>query len=278
MLYAEVIGDPIEQSRSPLIHKFWLEQSGLTGDHRRTRVTGEDLAGYFRNRRSDPDWRGCNVTIPHKEKVLAHLDELEPRAAAIGAVNCVVRSARGLIGYNTDIDGIAEALDDVDLEGRKAAMIGGGGAARAAVAYLASRRAGEVAILVRDPEKAEPLRALAAGTSCEIARLDSAEAMIGGAAVIINASPLGMEGCPAMPAELLAAATRHAAAATLFDMVYKPVATPFLAGGRQAGGRTVDGLTMLVGQARKAFELFFGEPPPHVDAALRDLLTTSAVN
>jgi shikimate dehydrogenase len=278
MLYAEVIGDPIEQSRSPLIHKFWLEQAGLTGDYRRTRVPGEELAGYFRDRRSDPDWRGCNVTIPHKENVLAHLDELEPRAAAIGAVNCVVRSARGLVGYNSDIDGIAEALDDAVLEGRKVAMIGGGGAARAAVAYLASRRVGEVAILVRDPKKAEPLRALAAGTSCEIARLESADAMFERAVVMINASPLGMKGCPGMPAELLAAASRHAAAATLFDMVYEPVATPFLGGGRRAGGRTVDGLTMLVGQARKAFELFFGEPPPRVDAALRDLLTTSAVN
>jgi shikimate dehydrogenase len=274
MRYAEVIGDPIEQSRSPLIHKFWLEQSGLTGDYRRTRVPGEELAGYFRDRRSDPDWRGCNVTIPHKENVLAHLDELEPHAAAIGAVNCVVRSARGLIGYNTDIDGIAEALDDVVLEGRKVAMIGGGGAARAAVACLASRRVGEVAILVRDPKKAEALRSLAAGTSCEIAHLESAEAMFDGAVVMINASPLGMAGCPEMPAKLLAAATRYAAAATLFDMVYEPVETPFLAGGRQAGGRTVDGLTMLVGQARKAFELFFGELPPHFDAALRDLLTT----
>lgn len=274
MRYAEVIGDPIEQSRSPLIHKFWLEQLGLTGDYRRTRVPGEELAGYFRDRRSDADWRGCNVTIPHKGNVLVYLDELEPRAAAIGAVNCVVRSARGLVGYNTDIDGIAEALDDVVLEGRKAAMIGGGGAARAAVAYLAGRRAGEVAILVRDPKKAESLRSLGAGTSCEIARLESAEAMFDGAVVMINASPLGMEGCPEMPAELLVAATRHAAAATLFDMVYEPVETPFLAGGRQAGGRTVDGLTMLVGQARKAFELFFGEPPPQVDAALRDLLTT----
>jgi shikimate dehydrogenase len=274
MRYAEVIGDPIEQSRSPLIHKFWLEQSGLTGDYRRTRVPGEELAGYFRDRRSDPDWRGCNVTIPHKENVLAHLDELEPRAAAIGAVNCVVPSARGLIGYNTDIDGIAEALDDVVLEGRKAAMIGGGGAARAAVVYLASRRVGEVAILVRDPKKAEALRSLAAGTSFEIAGLESAEAMFDGAVVMINASPLGMAGWPEMPAELLAAATRHAAASTLFDMVYEPVETPFLAGGRQAGGRTVDGLTMLIGQARKAFQSFFGEQPPQVDAALRDLLTT----
>jgi shikimate dehydrogenase len=278
MRYAEVIGDPIAQSKSPLIHKFWLEQSGLSGDYQRTRVPREELAGYFRDRRSDPDWRGCNVTIPHKENVLVHLDELEPRAAAIGAVNCVVRSARGLVGYNTDVDGIAEALNDLVLEGRKAAVIGGGGAARAAVAYLAGRNVRHIAILVRDPKKVEPLRSLAVGSSCEIGSLESAETMFDGAAVIINASPLGMEGCAEMPADLLAAASRQAAVATLFDMVYKTVATPFLAGGQQAGARTVDGLTMLVGQARKAFELFFGEPPPHVDAALRDLLTTEAGN
>jgi shikimate 5-dehydrogenase len=142
------------------------------------------------------------------------------------------------------------------------------------VAYLAGRRVGNVAILVRDPKKAEPLRSLAAGVSFEIGPLESAEAMFDGAAVIINASPLGMKGCPAMPADLVAAASRHAAGATLFDMVYEPVATPFLTGGQQAGRKTVDGLAMLVGQARKAFELFFGESPPHVDAALRDLLTT----
>jgi shikimate dehydrogenase len=277
-MWAEVIGDPIAHSQSPAIHRFWLDCLELEGSYEATLVPAEKLDAYFADRLRDPDWRGCNVTIPHKENVLVHLDEIEPRAAAIGAVNCVVRSARGLIGYNTDIDGIAEALDDVVLEGRKAAMIGGGGAARAVVTYLASQRAGQIAILVRDPKKAEPLRALAAGTSCEIASLESADTLFDGAVVMINASPLGMAGCPEMPAEFLATASRHAAAATLFDMVYEPVATPFLAGGRRAGGRTVDGLTMLVGQARKAFELFFGEPPPHVDAALRDLLTTSAVN
>jgi shikimate dehydrogenase len=278
MRYAEVIGDPIEQSRSPLIHKFWLEQSGLTGDYRRTRVTDEELAGYFRDRRSDPNWRGCNVTIPHKENVLAHLDELEPGAAAIGAVNCVVRSSGRLVGTNTDVDGIGEALDDIVLEGRRVAIIGGGGAARAALAYVAGRHVDRVLILVRDPKKVEPLRALTNGSSCEIAPLESADAMFDGAAVIINASPLGMEGCPAMPAGLLAAAARQAAVATLFDMVYDPVETPFLAAGRRVDGRTVDGLTMLVGQARKAFELFFGAPAPPVDARLRDLLTTDRSN
>lgn len=278
MPYAEVIGDPIEQSRSPLIHKFWLEQSGLAGDYRRTRVPVEMLAGYFRERRRESDWRGCNVTIPHKEHVLEYLDEVDSRAAAIGAVNCVARSSGRLVGTNTDIDGVGEALDDIVLEGRKVAIIGGGGAARAALAYLASRHVDRVAVLVRDPKRAEPLRALTNGSSCEIAHLESADLMFDGAAVIINASPLGMKGCPAMSAGLLAAAARQAAVATLFDMVYDPVETPFLAVGRRVDGRTVDGLTMLVGQARKAFELFFGEPAPPVDAPLRDLLTTDGGN
>ncbi|MEO7277899.1 MAG: shikimate dehydrogenase [Sphingomicrobium sp.] len=274
MPYAEVIGDPIAQSLSPAIHKFWLEQAGLAGDYRALRVRGEDLAAYLRDRRSDPDWRGCNVTIPHKEKLLVHLDEMEPRAAAIGAVNCVEAGAGRLIGHNTDLDGIAAALDCVVLEGCKAAVIGGGGAARAAAAYLAGRGVARIAILVRDPAKAEPLRALAGGASFEIGRIETAQALFDGAAVIINASPLGMAGCPPMPVELVAAAGRYADRALLFDMVYDPVTTPFLAAGQRAGGSTVDGLVMLIGQAKRAFETFFGQAPPNADAALRALLTT----
>ncbi len=275
MRYAEVIGDPIAQSRSPIIHGLWLEQAGLSGEYRGRRVLAGDLADYFRERRSDPDWRGCNVTIPHKENAIAHLDALDPRAAAIGAVNCVVPGAGGLIGHNTDVDGIAEALGDIVVEGRKAAVIGGGGAARAAMAYLADRKLGHVAIVVRDPKNAKSLRSLATGTSFEIASLDSAEGAFDGAAAIINASPLGMKGCPAMPPGLLAAAARQAQGSALFDMVYDPVETPFLTIGREAGGRTIDGLTMLLGQARKAFELFFDDPAPSVDSRLRDLLVTS---
>ena len=118
---------------------------------------------FLDRRRSDADWRGCNVTIPHKQSVIPLLDRLDAGAEAIGAVNCVVPEDGALVGYNTDIDGIAAALDSTELRGRKAALIGAGGAARAVVAYLASRGVGRIALVVRNPERAEALRSLAPG-------------------------------------------------------------------------------------------------------------------
>ncbi|MGZ2410634.1 shikimate dehydrogenase [Sphingomonas sp. F9_3S_D5_B_2] len=265
--YAEVIGDPVEQSKSPLIHNDWLNRVGLTGEYRSTQVRPEQLQDYLRQRRNDPDWRGCNVTIPLKERVIRHLDYLDDRAALVGAVNCVVSGIQGFAGHNTDVDGIAAALDSTVLEGRRAALIGAGGAARAAMAYLSSRKVAEIAILVRDLDKAEPLRSLAPGV-VEIGALGAAPALLPRCVAVINASPLGMEGFPPVPQEVIAASAALAGA-TLFDMVYQPVETEFLASAR---GRAVNGLTMLLGQAARAFELFFGSPAPAADDALLERL------
>jgi shikimate dehydrogenase len=277
MNYAEVIGDPIAQSKSPVIHKHWLGQLGIEGDYQRTRVAREDLADFLAERRSDMNWRGCNVTIPHKETIIPLLDRFDPGAKAIGAVNCVVPATLlgggALVGYNTDIDGVAAALDDTELEGRKAIVIGAGGGARAVVAYLSQRQA-RITILARNPGKAEPLRAVAAES--EILSLDRADEGLEGAAAIVNASPLGMTGAPPMPLPLLEAVARNALGATLFDMVTTPAATRFLAVGLTSAEQVVDGLTMLVGQAARAFELFFGVPAPPPDAQLRDLLTADS--
>ena len=131
MRYAEVIGDPVAQSKSPLIHKFWLAQCKLEGDYRRTFVERGRLEEFLANRRLDPLWRGCNVTIPHKERAAALVDNLDKRARAIGAVNCIVPGPKGLTGSNTDVDGIAAALDGTALDGASAVIIGGGGGARA---------------------------------------------------------------------------------------------------------------------------------------------------
>jgi shikimate dehydrogenase len=275
MIYAEVIGDPIAQSKSPIIHKHWLNELGIDGDYQRTRVAADDLAPFLERRRSDSDWRGCNVTIPHKERIIPLLDRLDAGAEAIGAVNCIIPENGELVGYNTDVDGVAAALNDAQLEGRKASMIGAGGGARAVVAYLAGRPA-QIAVLVRNPSKAEPLRALA--EHVEILPFDQADVAFGGAAAIINASPLGMAGADPMPQLLLDAVRDHAAGATLFDMVTTPAETEFLSIGQEAGAQCADGLTMLVGQAARAFELFFGAPAPSPDAHLRDLLTTDSRN
>jgi len=266
LAYAEVIGNPVAQSKSPIIYAYWLTKLGMAGDYRRERVSPNKLGGYLRDRRADPVWRGCSVTIPHKEAVIGYLDELDPSAAAVGAVNCVAADPSGLIGYNTDVDGVAAALRDVPIQGSKVVIIGGGGAARAAIACLAEHGAGEIVVLVRDPARAKPLRPLF--SSLQIALLGAARTLLKDSGTVINASPLGMTGCPAMPEDLLES-LRSESAPTVFDMVYDPIDTAFLSAG---GGKRVDGLEMLIGQAARAFELFFGAPAPEPDDRLRELL------
>lgn len=275
--FAEVIGDPVTQSKSPTIHLSWLEQLAIEADYRATRVQADGLADFIAKRRTNRFWRGCNVTIPHKQWIVGLLDELDPGARSIGAVNCVVPAGTGLIGFNTDIDGIAAALGPAELEGGKAVVIGAGGAARAAVTYLAARRIGPIVLLVRDPDKARASLEWARPGSLEIRPLHRCETELCGAAVIINASPLGMAGWPPMPDRLLELVARDGGTATIFDMVTTPAETPFLIAGGASSMRVVDGLTMLIGQACRAFELFYGEPPP-ADRGLRDLLATDASN
>ena len=270
--FAEVIGEPIDQSKSPIIHKYWLDRLRIDGDYLRTQVAANELHDFLERRRSDPDWRGCNVTIPHKQNVITSLDRLDPGSRAIGAVNCIVPEGVSLVGHNTDIDGVAAALNSAELRGRKAVLIGAGGGARAVVAYLAKRSVGGIAIVARNPGRAGALRALAPGAAMDIMDFDRADLALGGAAAIINASPLGMKGAHPMPQSLLDAVLRHAAGAIIFDLVTTPAQTDFLASGQAGGGLPVDGLTMLVGQAARAFELFFSAPAPAPDQDLRHLL------
>lgn len=273
--YAEVIGDPIGHSKSPIIHGHWLKTLGIEGDYRATRVAPSGLRSYLESRRADPDWRGCNVTIPHKEQVGELIDQVAENAAAIGAVNCVVREGDRLVGYNSDVNGIAAALGAKPLGSRHVAIIGAGGAARAMLAYLSARSPATVAVLARDPGKAEGLRSVADGLDLRLAPLDQAEDALEGAALIVNASPMGMLASPPMPAALLDAVERHAKGTILFDMVYQPLETEMLRRGAAAGGEPVGGLTMLIGQARSAFERFFRAEPPS-DPTLQDLLTAPA--
>lgn len=276
MIFAEVIGDPIAQSKSPLIHLHWLERVGIEGDYLRTLVAKADLPCFFAQRRSNPDWRGCNVTVPHKQSIISLVDRLDAGAEAIGAINCVAPESGILVGYNTDVDGVEAALGSTELRGRTAALIGAGGGARAVVAYLARLGIGRIAILARNADRAEGLRDLAPNVQIEIHPFDRPSAALVGASLIINASPLGMTGADPMPQFLLGAVRSNARGATIFDLVTTPVETSFLAAGRLGGGDIVDGLTMLVGQAARAFKLFFGTTAPQPDEGLRDLLITRA--
>jgi shikimate dehydrogenase len=276
MRYAEIIGDPVSGSKSPRIHSYWLARLNLPGEYRRTQVPRQELPDFLRARRDDPDWLGCNLTMPHKEAAVALVDQLGERARTMGSVNCVVPREGLLRGANTDVDGIASALDEVRLEGRKAAIIGAGGAARAAVAYLAGRDVTKIGIIVRDPGKADVLRSIARKLHFEIGDFSDPGLVLEGSEAIINASPLGMIGCDEMPTALLKSVARHSPGRTLLDMVYHPIGTQFLATGRSNGARTVDGLTVLIGQAARAFEMFFGHAPPPPDERLSALLVTES--
>lgn len=272
---AEVIGDPIGHSKSPLIHGFWLEKLGIAGEYGAVRVESGRIPDYLDIRRADPDWRGCNVTIPHKEAMAFLCDALDPRAAGIGAVNTVVAQGSGrLLGVNTDIDGIAAAVSGLDLRGRRVAVIGAGGAARAAFAFLSKQGCGRISVLARTPAKAEY-----AARECR-AKITALEfqprsGAFQEAALVINATQLGMDGQEAMPRFVLDELRTTAADARVFDMVYVPLETELLGAALALGRDTADGLIMLIGQAAKAFERFFGRAPPREwDDELRALLTS----
>lgn len=279
--WAEVIGDPIAQSKSPVIHRFWLDALGMDGDYRRCHVTTDGLGDYLAERRHDGSWRGCNVTMPHKQAILPLLDRLEPLAARIGAVNTVVREADGtLTGCNTDAPGFLEPLQPLLAEAhlfRMARVLGAGGAARAIVAALAQQNM-TIVLAARDPGKARALLdELAPGGEHHVIALDhfadatdfAFDDREGCLDLVVNASPLGMAGQPALAFDM-----SHAPPGSVFyDIVTSPVDTAFLQAARQAGFRTIDGLAMLIGQADHAFARFFGARPPRdQDARLRELL------
>lgn len=268
--YAEVIGDPIAHSKSPVIHKFWFEKLGLEYDFRQTRVLAEQLPEFLARRREDSDWRGCSVTLPHKQSIPPLLDEC--RLWGVEAVNCVVPEQGRLIGRNTDGDGVAKALVDGVETWAPICVIGAGGAARAAIAQLDILAVYRFNLIVRDPAKGRRL-VEPYGEDGRVFGFEEAAEAIRDCVGLINASPLGMDGFDPMPEAILDSLPSLESGAFVFDMVYAPPETRLLRRAAALGLKSVDGLTMLVGQAEEAFALFFGEPPPagH-DAELRELL------
>lgn len=264
--YAEVIGHPISHSKSPLIHRFWLNQMGLVGDYRAQDVLPEDLNGYFRDRALDPVWRGCNITIPHKIAALEYVTDPGDVRGSIGAINTVFRGDGGvLVGTNTDAGGFYGPIADMPLAGETAIVIGAGGAARAVLFALAQADIGDVILLARNGLKAAGLLAHF-GLKGQVLPLD---ARLPDAALLVNASPLGMKGKEALEIDL-APLPDHA---LVYDLVYAPIETLLLKQARARALEVVDGLEILVGQAAIAFELFFGvAPPDDGENNLRELL------
>jgi len=279
--YAEVIGDPIAHSKSPAIHNFWLEKLGAAPTYRAQHVLSDKLGDYIKSRRSDPEWRGCNITMPHKQAVIDLADRLDPVATQIGAINTLVREGDQLIGYNTDAVGFLEPLrGELSQEHyfRMARVLGTGGAARAIVAGLAGQ--GFTIVLAgRNPDKARSiLEEVAPKGEHHAVHLDhfaeptdfAFDDRDGCLDLVVNASPMGMRG----QSELAFDWSHAPPGAIAYDIVTDPLDTALLRNARAAGHQTLDGLNMLIGQAAAAFEKFFGQAAPREhDAQLRQLLT-----
>ncbi len=274
---ANVIGDPIAQSKSPLIHRFWLEKLGLAADYTAQRVRAGGVAHYAHTALSDADWRGCNVTMPHKHDALGVADNATDQARRIGAANTLVRDGARITAHNTDSAGFLEPLQrDLAQQHlfRMARVLGTGGAARAIVVALYD--AGFTLVLAgRNPDKARALLdELAPQGEHHAVHIDHFAAPTdfafddrnGCLDLVVNASPLGMRGQPALVFDW-----SHAPPGSIaYDIVTDPVETEFLKAAQAAGHRTIDGLSMLIGQAAAAFELFFGRPAPReYDGELR---------
>ncbi|PWL25224.1 MAG: shikimate dehydrogenase [Altererythrobacter sp. XM-24bin4] len=279
--YAEVIGDPIAHSKSPAIHNFWLEKLGAAPTYRAQHVLSDKLGDYIKSRRSDPEWRGCNITMPHKQAAIDLADRLDPVATQIGAINTLVREGDQLIGYNTDAVGFLEPLrGELSQEHyfRMARVLGTGGAARAIVAGLAGQ--GFTIVLAgRNPDKARSiLEEVAPKGQHHAVHLDhfaeptdfAFDDRDGCLDLVVNASALGMRG----QSELAFDWSHAPPGAIAYDIVTDPLDTALLRNARAAGHQTLDGLNMLIGQAAAAFEKFFGQAAPREhDAQLRELLT-----
>lgn len=266
--YAEVIGDPIAHSKSPVMHGFWLERAGIDAEYRRAHVRPSELASHIDSRRADPDWRGCNVTIPHKQAVMALLDRIDPTAEAIGAVNTIVPRDGVLVGHNTDAPGFLEPLRPELARRhllRTARILGTGGAARA-IAHALWDEGFTLVVAGRDLAKAQEIVAPFDPGFVHTCTLDTFARPIdfdwGEAGdrldVVVNATSLGMNGQPPLPIDF----SNLPPGAIVYDAVYAPLVTPLLAEASARGHPVIDGLSMLIGQGRIAFEHFFGVTPP----------------
>lgn len=259
MKRACVIGWPIEQSRSPLIHGYWLRRYGIDGAYTREPVRPENAAQFLRSL-ALRGFVGCNVTVPHKETAFAIADERDGAATAIGAANTIWLDGGRLCCANTDAYGFMTNLDrsapgwrDIDAP---VAILGAGGSARAIVHGFLEAGVGSVHVFNRSLERGEAL-ARHFGHRVRAWPWEDRNARAASCAVLVNTTTLGMkgEGDPGMDFAIFGDQT------VVCDIVYVPLETTFLALARQRGLRTVDGLGMLLHQAVPGFERWFGTRP-----------------
>lgn len=260
-----VVGFPLKHSLSPVFQQAALDYYQIDAIYEAWETPPAALADAVRRLR-EPDYLGMNVTVPHKQTIMAHLDRIDSLAARIGAVNTVVKQDGILFGYNTDAAGFVEALrrdGAFDPAGRRALLLGAGGAARAVAFALLDAGAARILIANRHEARAAELCAALATPRASflpwnmatIARhLDQVDLLVNCTTVGLRHTPTeGISPLPALPL---------APHLLVCDLIYQPAETPLLAQARAAGARTLGGLPMLIYQGAAAFHLWTGRPAP----------------
>lgn len=254
--FVGILGWPLEHTLSPVIHNVAFRRTALDWTYLSWPVEPESLADAVRGLRA-LGAAGANVTMPHKESVIEHLDEVSGDAREVGAVNTIQRLGPRLIGHNTDVDGFAEFLAGdagFDARGKTALVLGSGGASRAVVKALDSLGAGGVTVAGRDPGRTESVAALTGGA--QGVAWEDASKLAGEVDLVVNATPLGMAGEHVLPDAQLAVGQ------CVVDLIYAPPSTPLVEAARAAGAQAWGGLGMLVRQAAASFTIWTGQAAP----------------
>ena len=257
---AGVMGWPVAHTRSPAIHNHWIAKYGLKGAYVQLPVQPERLEAAIRGLAA-LGFAGCNVTVPHKESAMRFMDELHPAARRVAAINTIVVQPDGrLLGMNNDGAGYIQSLRDADATWRgdagPALVLGAGGAARAIVVALLDEGAPELRITNRTLVRAQAL-ADDFGDRVKVVPWAERNEAMAGVSLLVNTTSLGMHGQAPLDVALDALPLE----AMVSDAVYIPLETPLLAQARMRGHRTVNGLGMLLNQARPAFQSWFGVLP-----------------
>lgn len=269
MKRALVIGYPVAQARSPLLHGFWLREYGIAGEYGREEVKPEDVATFLQALPAR-GFAGCNVTIPNKEAAFQACTRTTARAAALGAVNTIWFEDGEIWGDNTDGLGFVAHLDAVhpgwDTTNQRILLLGAGGGARGLAMPLLERKPMRLAFSNRSEDRlgklVADLQVVAPEAPVDILPWDAKDAALADFDLVINTTSLGMQGKEPLALDL----SRLPAHAIVADIVYVPLETPLLASAKARGLKTLDGLGMLLHQAVPGFEKWFGRKPAVTEA------------
>ncbi len=265
-----VIGWPIAHSRSPLIHNYWLRMYGIDAIYERQAVQPDQLEKFLADLPTS-EFIGCNVTIPHKEAAFRLITQLDEAALRSGAVNTLYQKERKIFGTNTDGQGFLENLKKsypgFITANSKVCIVGAGGSAKAIIAALLEENAQSIAIVNRTPERIAILQKQFGARIHSAGKLD-----LGNLDLLINTTSMGMEGQPRLELDISGLNPK----AIVADIVYSPLETEFLQRAKIQGNPTLQGLGMLLHQAVKGFELWFGIRP-EVTMELHDLVAADVM-